>query len=188
MFFNGWDGIVRTAIAGLMAYVSLIVILRISGKRTLAKLNAFDLVVTVALGSTLATILLSKDTALAEGVFALAMLVAFQFVVSWLSVRSARIRQLVRSEPTLLFYHGEFLQDSLRGQRVTESEIRQAARSQGILDLENHAAVLESDGTVSILPTTEQTDRSTLVKILGVEARAADSSTDCGTQREGLDR
>jgi uncharacterized membrane protein YcaP (DUF421 family) len=67
MFFNGWESLGRTAVAGVVAYVSLIIILRFSGKRTLAKMNAFDLVVTVALGSTLATVVVSRDVVLAEG-------------------------------------------------------------------------------------------------------------------------
>ena len=53
MLFQDWGGIVRTVVVGSLAYVTLVLFLRVSGKRTLAKLNAFDLVVTVALGSTL---------------------------------------------------------------------------------------------------------------------------------------
>lgn len=75
MWFDGWYGIARVLVIGSAAYVALIALLRISGKRTLSKLNAFDLVVTVALGSTLATILLSKDVALAEGIAAFVVLV-----------------------------------------------------------------------------------------------------------------
>ncbi|MCA9113241.1 MAG: hypothetical protein KDA52_25030, partial [Planctomycetaceae bacterium] len=65
MLFSGWDSLVRTLVVGVLAYVALVILLRISGKRTLSKLNAFDLVVTVALGSTLATVLLNRNIALA---------------------------------------------------------------------------------------------------------------------------
>ncbi len=88
MFFQNWQGIVRTVIVGLLAYATLVAFLRISGKRTLAKLNAFDLVVTVALGSTLSAILLQESVALAEGATALALLILAQFAVTFLSVRS----------------------------------------------------------------------------------------------------
>ncbi len=152
MFFNGWEGVTRAVVMAIFAYVSLIVILRLSGKRTLAKMNAFDLVVTVALGSTLATVILSGDIALAEGVAAMSMLVLLQFVVTWWSVRSARVRRLVRSEPTLLLYRGMFLRDAMKAQRVTETEVRQAARSQGNADLGESAVVLETDGRFSVLP------------------------------------
>ena len=68
MLFDGLTGVVRVLFVGVAAYAALVIFLRISGKRTLSKMNAFDLVVTVALGSTLATVVLSKDVALAEGV------------------------------------------------------------------------------------------------------------------------
>jgi uncharacterized membrane protein YcaP (DUF421 family) len=99
MFFDTWAGLGRVLLVGPLAYVALVAILRISGKRTLTKLNAFDLVVTVALGSTLATVLLSKNVALAEGVLAMALLVFLQFAITWLSVRSGGFRDLVKSEP-----------------------------------------------------------------------------------------
>ena len=67
LFFSGWESLLRTLVVGALTYVVLVAFLRVSGKRTLAKMNAFDLVVTVALGSTLATVLLSKDVALADG-------------------------------------------------------------------------------------------------------------------------
>jgi uncharacterized membrane protein YcaP (DUF421 family) len=98
MFFDSWFGLLRVLVVGTLAYVALVAILRISGKRTLTKLNAFDLVITVVLGSTLATVLLSKSVVLAEGVLAMALLVLLQFVITWLSVRSPRIRDLVKGE------------------------------------------------------------------------------------------
>jgi uncharacterized membrane protein YcaP (DUF421 family) len=84
----------------------LVLLLRVSGKRTLTKMNAFDLVVTVALGSTLATVLLTKSVALAEGLTAFMLLIFLQFVLTWLSVRSRAVSRLVKSEPTLLAYQG----------------------------------------------------------------------------------
>ena len=162
MFFNGWESLGRTLVAGLVAYVSLIVLLRISGKRTLAKLNAFDFVVTIALGSTLATVITSKTVALLEGVAAMALLIISQFLVSWLSVRSGLVRTVVRGEPTLLVYHGEYLRSAMRSQRVTASEVRQAARSQGVADLQGSVVVLETDGRFSVLPVVASKTPSTL--------------------------
>ena len=92
----------RTLLVGLCAYVLLILVLRTTGKRTLSKMNAFDLIVTVALGSTQATVILSKDVAPAEGVTAFLMLVVAQLAVTWLSVRSKRFRSWVKAEPTIL--------------------------------------------------------------------------------------
>lgn len=152
MFFDSWQGIGRVIVVGTLAYTALIVILRMSGKRTLTKMNAFDLVVTVALGSTLATILLSKDVALVEGVVAFALLASLQFVVTWLSVRSKQVLRLVKSEPTLVFFRGQMLPAALNNQRVTAEEVRAAVRGAGKSQLEDvEAVILETDGSFSVL-------------------------------------
>lgn len=107
---------------------------------------------TVALGSTLATILLSKDVTLAQGSVALALLIGLQFLVTWSSVRVRWIRALVTGEPSLMFYRGEFLRKKLIRARVTEAEIRAAVRDAGIGGMDAVAAVvLETDGTFSVV-------------------------------------
>lgn len=152
MFFSGWESLLRTLVVGVLAYVSLIVFLRISGKRTLSKMNAFDLIVTVALGSTLATVLLSKDVALAEGALAFALLIGFQFVITWSSVRAPWVRRWVTGEPLMLLYQGEFLPAALQRSRVAEEEVRAAIRSAGLASLNDaEAVVLETDGSFSVI-------------------------------------
>ena len=151
MLFQDWHGIVRTIFVGVLAYGALVAILRISGKRTLAKLNAFDLVVTVALGSTLSAILLQESVALLEGVVALGLLIAMQFLVAFMSVRSKGFAKAVRSEPTLLARKGEFCDDALRSERVTREEAVSAIRSKGGRGVEDaDFVILESDGTMSV--------------------------------------
>lgn len=164
MFFDSWMGLLRVEIVGSLAYVALVALLRVSGKRTLSKMNAFDFVVTVALGSTLATVLLSKDVALAEGVTAFALLVGAQYLITWLSVRSSTVRRLVKSEPGLLFHGGSFLDGAMKRERVTREEVLAAVRQQGKGSLEQVAAVvLETDGTFSILSSNgDDRARSTL--------------------------
>ncbi len=92
MWFDSWSGVVRVWAVGSAGYASLVLILRLSGKRTLAKLNAFDMVVTVALGSTLATILLSSTVSWVEGVAALVALAALQLLVALVTVHVPRAR------------------------------------------------------------------------------------------------
>jgi len=152
MFFDSWAGLWRVLVVGTLAYIALVAILRISGKRTLTKLNAFDLVVTVALGSTLATVLLSKSVALAEGVLAMALLVFLQFVITWLSVRSPGFQNVVKSEPTLIMHQGQFLDGAMRAQRITREEVMAALRSNGVADAAQVATViLETDGTIAVI-------------------------------------
>ncbi len=151
MFYDDWQGLVRVLVLGTCGYVGLVILLRISGKRTLAKLNAFDFVVTVALGSTLAAVLLTRSIALAEGITAMALLVGLQYVVAWVSSRSRTMERLVKSEPSLVYHEG-FLPAAMRSQRVTRTELREAARMKGHADLGEVAAiVLETDGTLSVL-------------------------------------
>ena len=152
IFFNGWSVLGRTLLIGVLAYVSLVFMLRVSGKRTLAKMNAFDLVVTVAIGSTLATIVLSKSVALAEGLLALALLIGMQFAISWSSTRMPWLRRVVTGEPRLLLRDGTMLDEALRDARVTREEVRAAVRSSGIGALgEVAAVVLETDGSFSVI-------------------------------------
>jgi uncharacterized membrane protein YcaP (DUF421 family) len=173
MFLQSWSDLVRVAVVGVMVYPGLIVVLRLSGKRTLAKMNAFDLIVTVALGSTLATILLSRDVSLAEGMAALVLLVVLQLAATWLSVRSRRIRAVLKSEPTLLVRDGQLLEHALRAQRITDGEIRQAVRSQGIGGMDQVAAVvLETDGTLSVIPTSQAGQLTALHGVAGAGGTA----------------
>ncbi|OEJ93547.1 DUF421 domain-containing protein [Streptomyces thermolilacinus] len=152
MFFDSWYDTLRVAVMAVCAYAALLLVVRLSGKRTLAKMNAFDLVVTVALGSTLATILLTRDVALAEGALALALLVSLQFVSARAAVRSRSFRRLIKSEPTLLLSDGRMLPEAMARQRVTEGEVRQAIRAHGIGAVEDvTAVVLETDGSFSVL-------------------------------------
>lgn len=152
MLFDSWTGLARVLVVGTAAYVALILILRISGKRTLTKLNAFDFVVTVALGSTLASVVLTKSVALAEGVLALALLVLLQFVIAWLSVRSSWFEGLIKAEPALLVRNGRFLDAALRRERITREEVLAAVRAQGRNSIEGiSAVVLETDGSVSVI-------------------------------------
>ncbi len=155
MFFQDWHSIVRILVVGTAAYVGLVALLRISGNRTLSKLNAFDLIVTVALGSTLATVLLSKTTPLLNGLIALALLIFLQYAVTWSSVRVAFVRKLVKSSPVLLMHDGRFIESALRKARVTRVEALAALRSSGVSATDEVGAViLETDGTLSVLQRT----------------------------------
>ncbi|MEX2540173.1 MAG: YetF domain-containing protein [Trueperaceae bacterium] len=144
----------RILLVGPLAYLMVVVLLRVSGKRTLSKMNAFDFIVTIALGSMLATLILDDSISLVEGGAALAVLIFGQFVITFLSSRSKAVTRLVKAEPTLIFHGGEFLEKVLERERVTEEEVLAAARRSGHSSLAMvSAVVLESDGTFSVLTT-----------------------------------
>ncbi len=153
MFFSDWDDLWRVLAVGTLAYAALVVFLRLSGKRTLTKLNAFDLVITVALGSTLSSVLLDKSISLAEGAVAFALLILLQYLLTWCSVRWRPFEKVVKSEPTLLVHRGEFLSEAMRRQRITQSEVLSAVRSSGNGAVSGiRAVVLENDGSLSVIP------------------------------------
>lgn len=162
---------------GVCAYAALVVLLRLSGDRTLSKMNAFDFLVTVALGSTLASVVLSRNTSLVQGVLAFAVLVGCQYVVTWLSVRFRWVRRLVTGEPQLLLYQGEFIDSALRRSRVTEDEVLAALRAAGLNDRRGaHAVVLETDASFSVIGSNRPAEASTLRKVHGLPVDAGPSA------------
>jgi uncharacterized membrane protein YcaP (DUF421 family) len=171
VWFDSWSDLARVAAIGATAYVTVVLVLRVSGKRTLSKLNAFDLVVTVALGSTLATILLSSDVSWTEGALALVVLALLQSLVAWATVHRPGLRRVVTARPTLLLRDGCAVPGALTAERVTMDEIRQAVRATGSGDVGSIAAVvLESDGSLSVIPAKKLGSGSSLE---GVRARDA---------------
>lgn len=173
MLFSSWSSVLRVVLVGTLAYAALVIVLRVSGKRTLSKMNAFDLVVTVALGSSLATVLLSKDVALVEGVTAFGLLAGLQFALSWASVRFAAVRRVLQSQPAIVFYKGEFLHATLCRERLSDGEIRAAVRQNGLASLDAvEAIVLETDGALSVIPKPAHGARDALVDASHTQERA----------------
>ncbi len=169
MLFDGWMALGRTAVVGVLAYLALVFMLRVSGKRTLSKMNSFDFIVTVALGSTLATVLLSSDVSLARGVLAFAVLIFLQLAVTWLSVRSPAVRSLVKAEPTLLVHKGELLRGAMKRERVTEDEVLAALRSQGVAAVEDvESVVLETESSFSVVMKPSGDSYSSLGNVSGL--------------------
>lgn len=168
MWFDNWSDIGRVLLVGSAAYAILVLVLRLSGKRTLSQLNAFDFVVTVAFGSTLATILLSSEVSWAEGAFALGLLAGLQYVVAFVSSRWPGSRETITSSPVLLLSEGKIKESELKKNRLTESELLQAVRMQGNGDLSQVAAiVLETNGKLSIISQSKYGDGSALEDVSG---------------------
>lgn len=171
IFFQTWDSLARTGIIGICSYLSLIFILRVVGNRTLSQLHAFDFIVTVALGSTLATVILNKDVALADGILALGLLVVLQLSISWLSVKYKTIRQFIKTEPRLIFYRGRYLDEQLNKSRLTKGEILQVIRENGVGTIEDvEAIVLETNGKFSVITKLRGQDNTVLENVTGMKA------------------
>lgn len=157
----------RTVVVGTLTYISIIFILRISGKRTLAKMNAFDFVITLALGSAYGRILTAKQVSVAEAITTFALLALLQFIVSSLENRSRWFYQLVTSQPTLLYYRGRFLDKAMRKQRVRKESLLGTVRKKKYSSLEEvEAIILETDGSLSIIGKSPQIDQSSYQELI----------------------
>jgi uncharacterized membrane protein YcaP (DUF421 family) len=164
IFFESWYNVGRTVTLSIVGFAALMILLRVSGKRTLSKLNAFDFVFVVAVGSVFASTIISKDITLVEGVAALATLIAIQVVLAELAMRFSTVERIINGEPTLLLSHGKFIPRALRKERITEEEVRAAIRVKGVNRVEDvDAVILENDGTLSVAWEARGPGRSSLV-------------------------
>lgn len=178
MWFDSWPDVLRVALVGAAAYATLVVVLRITGRRTLSQLNAFDFIVTVAFGSTLATIVLSSDVSWAEGATALALLALLQWVVASVASAWPRSRGLITSAPKVVLVDGRLRADVLRDCRLNEADVMQAIRSTGSGDVSEIAAVvLETNGNLSVIA------RSTLGDARALGDLLSDARRDHGRGR-----
>jgi uncharacterized membrane protein YcaP (DUF421 family) len=151
--FDSGRSLARIALVGALSYVALVALLRAAGKHSLAKANAYGLVITVALGSTLASAVLTKEVTLADGTLAIVLLLGLQFLFSTLISRYPWAARYLTASPALLVRHGELVEDQLRRERVTKAEIRAAVRGAGLARIEDAlAVVLETDGSLSVIP------------------------------------
>lgn len=156
MFLEDWSELLRIFVSGLVSYIAIIIILRASGKRTLSKWNMFDFIVTIAIGSLLANVIVSKSNRILEGIFAVAVLVAFQFIITFSSTRWDWFKKIINADPTLLYYRGEYIRDLMKKKRVVKEEVLAAMRSSSIGSVDAvEAVVLESDGSFSVIEKSE---------------------------------
>ena len=166
MWFDSWSAVLRILLVGGASYAALVLLLRLGGKRILAKLNAFDLVATVALGSILATAVLSKDVRYVDALAGMGVVIAAQWVVSRVTSWLPGGRWFVNAEPTLVLRDGQVLDGVLTKVRLTRGEVLQAVRSTGQGGLEEVAAVvLEPDGTLSVVPRSSVGDGQALAEV-----------------------
>lgn len=172
IFFDSWQSLLRTLIVTILAYLTLIIMLRISGKRTLSKMNAFDFIVTIAFGSSLASIALNKNVALADGVLVFLLFILMQYTITWLSVRHKVVKQAITCRPSLLLYKGELYRDVMKKERITIEEIYSAARNNGVNNLDEvNVMVLEATGKITVIKKDSTEVPETISDVTGVNQK-----------------
>ncbi|HET6399285.1 MAG TPA: YetF domain-containing protein [Candidatus Thermoplasmatota archaeon] len=148
-----WEPLARVLLRGVIAYAAILAYIRLSGNRTLAKLRAFDFVVTIALGTMLASTIVDRSLPLLHGLAALALLILLQYVVARLSTHSRLLRNLVTNDAVLLYRDGKWQEDAMRRARVTRDEVEGAMRQAGHGSPDTaDAAWLEVNGAISVVP------------------------------------
>ena len=141
----------RVIAATVLTYAYVIVLLRVSGKRTVASLTTFDWILNVAVGSLVAVAMTSPDK-FWETNLSILVVVILQYIVAKLAFHSDAFSKALTAEPTLLVHQGRMLGDAMRRVRVNEDEIASALRQAGITDLADAGAVvMETGGTLCVV-------------------------------------
>lgn len=158
---NAWfkfstDGFLAIVLTGIGAYLAIIILTRIGGKRSFSKMSSFDFAITVALGSMIATTVLSKSVSLWDGIVGLTVLYILQFGTAFLR-RYAFISKITDNAPLLLMQGEKVLHENLKKARVTESDLKAKLREANVLELSQvRAVIFETTGDIAVLHTTDK--------------------------------
>jgi uncharacterized membrane protein YcaP (DUF421 family) len=171
LFFGGFPAIGRILVVGTLSYLALLVVIRLAGQRPLGRMQTFDLVVAVAIGSTYGRLLTAQEVQFAEAATAFALLMALHYMVSWLSYRSPMVAGWLETKPMLVYFRGRQLPGAMRRNRMTEDELLTVVRLHGYASLQDvSAVVLEPDGFFSVLGHHPTSDWSALANVAGAES------------------
>jgi uncharacterized membrane protein YcaP (DUF421 family) len=133
----------------ILVYAFLIVALRLAGKRELAQLNAFDLVVLLTLSNTVQNAIIGNDNSLSGGVIGATTLLVVNYVLVRFVSRHESLERIVGGDPDVLIENGQIKHDCLRREAITAFELLGAAHKQGFSSLEEiDSAVLEPSGSI----------------------------------------
>lgn len=141
--------LVEKVLRPLVVYFFLVAALRLSGKRELAQLNPFDLVVLLTLSNTVQNAIIGNDNSLVGGLVGASTLMGVNFLVVRSLYRHPRVSRWLKGEPTVLIENGHLLYERLARESITEEELTEAARKQGFESLaEVEKAELDPTGQI----------------------------------------
>ncbi|SDF08662.1 Protein of unknown function [Pricia antarctica] len=151
LFDITWNSVGLIAFSALGIYLSVIIMTRICGKRSFSKMSSFDFAMTVAVGSIIATTVLSQSVSMLQGITGLVVVYLLQIGAA-LVRRNKKIRQLMDNSPLLLMDGATILEDNLRKARVTRGDLRSKLREANVTRLSQvRAVVFETTGDISVL-------------------------------------
>lgn len=167
LFYDDFENMIRIVISAPIIYLLVIGYIQLMGKRTTSQMNSFDWIVTVAMGSIVASVVTMKNVPIINGAVAIFTLMGLQYIITKMMVHFKFWRKVVRSTPELLVFEGKFLDDNMIKERMVRSEIYAAIREGGINGLsEVYAIVLETDATLSVI---KKDEKNTPLSLIGVE-------------------
>ncbi|MDP4574243.1 DUF421 domain-containing protein [Qipengyuania sp. G39] len=151
--WSNWQRVIEISANSLLFYILIIAMVRIVGKRTTSEFNNFDWIINVAVGSLAASGILLRNVTTVDAIAAILVLAACQFFTTKMVLRSKKVADLVKAEPTLLTHKGDCLRDAMKRTRISEEEIKTALRAAGITaNSDANWVVLETNGTMSVIP------------------------------------
>ena len=144
----------------LAVYLVVLVGFRISGKREIGQMTVFDLVALLLIANAVQNAMVGPDTSLIGGILAAVVLLLVNAMVARLRLRWPRLRRWVEGTPTLLVLHGEVIPQHMRQEGIDEESLLTALREHGVAEMSGvEMAVLEIDGSISVVPVGETTTR-----------------------------
>jgi uncharacterized membrane protein YcaP (DUF421 family) len=165
-----WEKAVRTA----CVYFGILLLLRLAGKRALAQVTAFDLVVLLLLSNVVQNAIIGPDNSLTGGLVGAAILVVGNFLVVRLTYMHPRLTRLLQGDESVLVEHGRIEQRALRRQLITVAEVNAALRRQGIAGVDAVERVsIEPEGTFTAVPKPQPTTADILEALERIERKLA---------------
>ena len=179
MVFDGWASIGRIAFLAIASYVLLIGALRLAGAQALGKMSAYNAVITIAMGSIIATIPLGTGLSVADGLTVIVIYLGLQRILRRALKLHPRWQRVAKNEAIVVVHDGVALEEAMRRVDVTMNEVRAAVRKAGYGTLvQVQAVVLENDGEWSVIGRSAAGDLSTLSDTSGPEASRPKSAGD----------
>ncbi len=149
-----WELIVR----GVVVYVFLLALLRITGKRQVGQLAPFDLVLLLVLANAVQNSMNAGDNSLVGGLITAATLIGLNFLVSLMTHRNKTLEAIVEGRPQILIHNGKLFEEVMAKAKLTHHELNAALRRSGCASVaEVHSAILENNGAISVVATKDKT-------------------------------
>ncbi|MHA6278624.1 DUF421 domain-containing protein [Salinimicrobium sp. CAU 1759] len=155
-FSISWESVIVLSVNAIGIYLAIIIFTRLTGKRSFSKMSSFDFAMTVAIGSIIASTILSGSVGLVTGVIGLALIYGLQIAVATLRKYKA-VTKIVDNSPLMLMDGEIILKENLIKARVTEGDLRSKLREANVLNLSQvRAVVFETTGDISVLHSNDE--------------------------------